>query len=90
MSDERGADGCPWRALTACYPRHHSELQLLGAGPHVQLTLVVICVAVAATHGLPQAYALGGAKAAACLCIADSAERTVNTRLICGRDVCGC
>ena len=80
-------EGCFWRALTAFSTGHYSELQLFGAGLHIQLTLVGVGGAVAATHELPRAHALGGTNATAGLRVTDSAERAVSAGLICGREV---
>lgn len=69
--------------LTAFSMGHHSEIQLLSAGFHVQLALVVVCHPVAAAHRLPCFQTPFGAHAPASLSITDCAKRAVGAGLIC-------
>lgn len=65
--------------LTALSLADHSEVHLLFAGAHVQLTLAVVGGAVAATHGLVGLHTLRRAHTLPTLVVADRPERAVGT-----------
>lgn len=68
--------------LTAFALVDHSEVHLLYAGPHVQLTLAVVGGAVAAAHRLVGLHTLRCTHTQPTLGIADCPERAVGTGLI--------
>lgn len=64
-------------ALTTLAQGGHPQLGPLDAGLHVQLTLIIIGVAVAATHWLEGAHAFPGADAESGLPVTDRSEGAV-------------
>lgn len=83
MYEGDGLTDCCFSVLTAFSMGHYSEIQLLSAGFHVQLALVLVRHRVAAAHGLPCFQTPFGAHAPASLSIADRAKRAVGAGLIC-------
>ena len=68
--------------LTALSLADHSEVHLLFAGPHMQLTLAVVGGAIAAAHRLVGLHTLRCTHTLPALGIADCPKRAVGTSLI--------
>lgn len=62
------------------------EVYLFGTGAYVQLALVRVSSAVAATHGLLGDHTFLWTHTPAGLFVTDSTERAVRAGLICGRE----